>query len=134
MTMGTEHPNLTKIRQALDAYNSGDRQAMKEFLSPDIRWHVSGDHALSGDYKGIDEVLAYFERVQELTEGSLRIAPNQMLADDGRATIFMRVTACRGDRKLDALMAETLLLDEDGRWVEYWALADDQSAVDAFWS
>jgi uncharacterized protein len=134
MTMGTEHPNVRKIRDALATYNSGDREAMREFLAPDIRWHVSGDHPLSGDYEGIEEVLGYFGRVQELTEGSLRIEPTQMLADDGRASIFMRVTATRADRKLDVEMAETLLLDEQGRWAEYWALADDQAAVDAFWS
>lgn len=132
--MGTEHPNVHKIREALSTYNTGDRQAMRAFLAPDIRWHVSGDHALSGDYEGIDEVLAYFDEVQELTDGTLRIEPTQMLADDGRASIFMRVTGKRGDRTLDVEMAETLLLDEDGRWKEYWALADDQAAVDAFWS
>jgi ketosteroid isomerase-like protein len=134
MTMGTEHPNVQRIREALAAYNAGDPQAMRSFLSPDIRWHVSGDHPLSGDYQGVDEVLAYFDRVQDLTEGSLRIEPTQMLADDGRASIFMRVTARRADQKLDVEMAETLLLDEQGRWKEYWALADDQGAVDAFWS
>jgi ketosteroid isomerase-like protein len=134
MTMGAEHANVGKIREALATYNAGDRDAMREFLAPDIRWHVSGDHPLSGDYEGVDEVLAYIDRVQELTEGSLRIEPTQMLADDSRASVFMRVTATRADRKLEVEMAETLLLDEQGRWTEYWALADDQAAVDAFWS
>src|SRR5262245_34032555 len=134
MTMGTEHPNVKRIRDALAAYNAGDRQGMRDFLAPEIRWRVSGDHPLSGDYEGLDEVLAYFDRVQEMTNGSLRIEPTQMLADDGRASIFMRVTAKREDRRLEVEMAETLLLDEEGRWAEYWALADDQAAVDAFWS
>jgi ketosteroid isomerase-like protein len=134
MTMGTEHPNVQRIRDALATYNTGDPQGMRAFLAPDIRWHVSGDHPLSGDYEGIDEVLAYFDRVQQLTEGTLRVEPAQMLADDGRASIFMRVTAKRSGRKLNVEMAETLLLDEEGRWQEYWALADDQAAVDAFWS
>jgi uncharacterized protein len=134
MTMGTEHPNVQKIRDALATYNAGDRSGMRSFLAPDIRWHVSGDHPLSGDYVGVDQVLAYFDRVQELTGGSLRIEPTQMLADDGRASIFMRVTAEREDHTLDVEMAETLLLDDQGRWAEYWALADDQAAVDAFWS
>ena len=37
MTMGTEHPNVQRIREALATYNSGDRQAMRAFLAPDIR-------------------------------------------------------------------------------------------------
>ena len=134
MTMGTEHPNLARIRQALDTYNAGDRQGMRSFLSPDIRWHVSGDHPLSGDYRGIDAVLEYFDRVQGMTDGGMRIESTRMLADDEHAEVFMRVTACRGERNLDVVMAETLTLDDEGRWTEYWAIADDQAAVDAFWS
>jgi hypothetical protein len=35
---------------------------------------------------------------------------------------------------MDVLLAEALTLDPIGRWTEYWALANDQDAVDAFWS
>jgi hypothetical protein len=32
------------------------------------------------------------------------------------------------------LLAEALTLDDQGRWSEYWALSNDQGAVDAFWA
>jgi hypothetical protein len=35
---------------------------------------------------------------------------------------------------MDTLLAQTRRLADDGRWCEYWAVADDQEAVDAFWA
>lgn len=107
---------------------------MRDVLAPDILWHVGGNHPLSGDYQGQDAVVDYFDRIRQLTTGSLRVEPVEILANDRHASIFMNVTAARDDRRMDVLLAEALALDEEGRWHEYWALADDQDAVDAFWS
>jgi hypothetical protein len=40
----------------------------------------------------------------------------------------------RGDRSLDIEMAEVVEVGPDGRWTEFYAMPDDQSAVDEFWS
>jgi len=130
----TEHPNVPKIRDALEVYNSGDHDAMRGFLADDIVWHVGGSHEMSGDYRGVDEVVNYFRDVRKATAGTLQVEPVEVLANGRRASIFMHVTAHRDVRMLDVLLAEALTLDEDGRWSEYWALANDQDDVDAFWS
>jgi len=130
----TEHPNVPKIRDALEVYNSGDHDAMRSFLADDIVWHVGGSHEMSGDYRGVDEVVNYFRDVRKATAGTLQVEPVEVLANGRRASIFMHVTAHRDVRMLDVLLAEALTLDEDGRWSEYWALANDQDDVDAFWS
>jgi ketosteroid isomerase-like protein len=129
-----EHPNVPKIRDALEVYNSGDHDAMRGFLTDDIVWHVGGSHEMSGDYRGVDEVVNYFRDVRKATAGTLQVEPVEVLANGRHASIFMHVTAHRDVRMLDVLLAEALTLDEDGRWSEYWALANDQDAVDAFWS
>jgi uncharacterized protein len=129
-----EHPNVARIREALDAYNRGDLEAMRSFIADDIVWHVGGDHPLSGDRRGRDEVFEYYRQVREMTGGTLTVEPLDILANERHAGIFMRVTGRRDGKELDVLLAEALTLDEQGRWREYWALADDQPAVDAFWS
>jgi len=129
----SEHPNVPKIRSALDVYNSGDHDAMKAFLADDIIWHVGGNHEMSGDYRGVDEVLGYFRDVRKATAGTLQVEAEEILSTDRHASIFMHVTAHREVRTLDVLLAEALTLDDRGRWTEYWALANDQDAVDAFW-
>lgn len=130
----SDHPNVPRIRYALDVYNSGDHDAMREFLAEDIVWHVGGNHAMSGDYRGVDAVVDYFGDVRKATAGTLQVEPEEILANDRHASIFVRVTAHRDVRTLDVLLAEALTLDQRGRWTEYWALANDQDAVDAFWS
>lgn len=129
-----EHRNIAMIRSALEVYNSGDDNAMRGFLADDILWHVGGNHQMSGDYIGIEAVVDYFRRVRRETAGTLQVDAAEILANDRHASIFMRVSAYRDVRWMDVLLAEALTLDPNGRWTEYWALANDQDAVDAFWS
>jgi uncharacterized protein len=129
-----EHPNVQRIRDALDAYNAGDLERMRAFIAADILWHVGGDHPLSGDYRGVDEVIRYYERVKEQTGGTLTLEPLDVLANDDHGGIFMRVRGERNGKTIDVELAEALTLDEQGRWTEYWALADEQQSVDAFWA
>ena len=129
----TEHPNVERVKAALAAYATGDREQIAPHLAEDVVWHVGGEHALAGDYRGREAVLDYYAKVRELTGATLTLDPVAIMADDEHAAIFMHVTGQRGDVTLDTELAEALRLDSEGRWVEFWALADDQPSVDAFW-
>jgi hypothetical protein len=48
--------------------------------------------------------------------------------------MYVRVTGTRDGRSLDVTLAEALTVGLDGRWTEFWSLAEDQDAVDAFWA
>lgn len=127
------HPNVALAEQALEAYAAGDHQRLRQHLAADVLWHVGGNHQLSGDYHGIDEVLTYFDRARALTGGSLTLEPIEVMADDRFGAIILRARGHREEKSLDVVLAEAFKLDGDGRWAEYWALANDQRAVDAFW-
>jgi hypothetical protein len=129
-----EHPNAARVREGFAAWNRGDFDTVREYLADDVVWHVGGDHPLSGDYRGRDAVLDYQAKVMQLTGDTLRGEPIDVLANDRHAGIFMRITGERDGKQLDVVLAQALELDEQGRWIEYWALADEQDAVDAFWS
>ena len=129
----TANTSEQRLAEALDAYNRGDVEAFSRHLADDIVWHVGGDHPLSGDYRGREAVTGYIGRVRDLTGGTLRLRPIEILADARHAGIFMQVTGQRGSRMIDSTLAEAIRLDDEGRWIEYWALAEDQEAVDAFW-
>jgi hypothetical protein len=72
--------------------------------------------------------------VAEHPNGALRSEPHNILADDSHGGVFTRVTADRDDRHLDVVLAQAYRINPDGKFTEYWALADDQDAVNAFWS
>ena len=42
---------------------------LSALYSPDVVFHVSGRHPLSGDYLGLDSAFGYMLKVGEITEG-----------------------------------------------------------------
>lgn len=95
---------------------------------------MGGSHTLSGEYKGRDALFAYFARVRELTGGTLVLHPASIAASGEHIAMYTRVTARRSDKTLDVVLSQTFKVGPDGRWVEYWAVPDDQEAIDEFWS
>ena len=128
-----EHPNSARIREALDAYARRDFADMREYLAEDIVWHVAGNHRFSGDYRGRKAVLEYFKQAQEVTGGTLSLEVDEVLADDHFGAVALKAVGQRGDRRLSVTLAEAFRFDDQGRWAEFWAVADDQAAVDDFW-
>lgn len=129
-----EHKGVVRARQYVELFHRGDFEAMRHFYAEDVVWHVGGRHGLSGDHRGIDAVFEYFARVRQLTGGTLRLAPETILASDRHTVMFTRVTAQRGLKHLAVDMVEVLRVEPDGRWAEYWATASDAASVSAFWS
>lgn len=43
-------------------YAGGPVEPVRQCLTEDIAWHIPGDNAIAGHYKGLDAVLAYFSR------------------------------------------------------------------------
>jgi ketosteroid isomerase-like protein len=128
------HANEARLQAFIDAYAANDAGAIREKLAPDAVWHVGGTHAFSGDYRGHEAILGYFERVASETAGTLRLEPIELMANDQRGAAFLRVTGDRGSEHLDVTMAEAFQFDEEGRIREFWAHATDQAAIDRFWS
>ena len=129
-----EHEGVARARESVELYTNGEFDRLRDFYAEDVVWHAGGRNPLSGDYRGRDQLFDYFERVRGLTGGSLKIEPTSVLASDKHTAMFSRVTGEREGQTLDVMLAQVFRVDADGRFVEYWALADDQDAVDAFWS
>lgn len=130
-----DHGNVARMRDALETFNRGDLDAYREFFADDVVWFVRGAHPMAGAYRGIDALFDYFARAREVTGGSLRIEPIDIVADDHHAGVVASVRGHREDgRTLDVEMTEAFTFAEDGRVKEYWALATDQPVVDAFWA
>ena len=125
--------NVALAQDFLDAYAQRDYQALQELMTDDILWHVGGDHPLSGDCRGKQAVIGYFDKVQNLTGQTLTLDPVEILSGDKHGAIFLRVRAERDDKTLDVTMSEAFRA-QDGKLSEFWATADDQEAVDRFWS
>lgn len=129
-----EHPGVTRAREYLATYAARDMDSLREYFTDDVVWHVAGKHPLSGDYRGKDSLFDYFRRVDERTDGTITMEVEAILASDRHIAMFMHVHGEREGKRLDERMAEMFDVAPDGRWSAFWAMADDQAAVDAFWA
>jgi ketosteroid isomerase-like protein len=128
-----QHPNVELMRRAERAFSTADSATLGEILSDDIVVHVPGRSALAGDHRGRDAILAYNQRIFELSGGTYENEVHEILATDEHIVVLQRNRARRGQRTLD--INEALVLHaRDGRILEVWELYTDQNQFDDFWS
>jgi ketosteroid isomerase-like protein len=121
------------LERWLAAYGQQEREAMLDSLAEDAVWHVGGTHRLSGDYRGRDEILGYFDAVRRETGDTMKLETLEILANERHGAAFLRVTADREGRRLETVAADAFRFDEEGRIAEFWASNADQASIDAFW-
>ena len=79
------HPNEAVIRKGYEAFSKGDIETLQnEVLTDDIVWHFPGRNPLSGDYKGISEVLGFFGQLGERSGGTFQATLEDVFANDER--------------------------------------------------
>jgi ketosteroid isomerase-like protein len=71
--------NLEKIQAFFAAYAAKDVAAVAAVMAEDIVWKIPGHHPLSGEKKGIPEVLAFFD---ELARANFKAEP-LVIAEQG---------------------------------------------------
>lgn len=123
-----------RLEAWLDAYGNRDRQTMLDSLAEEAVWHVGGTHRHSGDYRGRDAILGYFDAVREATADTMALEPLEILANNRHGAAFLRVTAERNGRRLETVAADAFRFDDEGRIVEFWASNANQAAIDEFWA
>ena len=124
----------SRLEAWLDAYGNHDRETMRDSLAEDAVWHVGGTHRHSGDYRGRDAILSYFDAIREATTDTMRLERLEILANERHGAAFLRVTAERAGKRLETVAADAFRFDDDGRIAEFWASNANQAQIDEFWS
>jgi uncharacterized protein len=103
-------------------------------FSDDIAFHVPGRNPLSGDYKGHDEVVGFFQALAVRSNGTFGIDLHDML-DNGAGTVVALVTfkAQRDDDRL-AMPGVHVWRVEDAKATSHESFVADDHESDRFWS
>jgi 2'-5' RNA ligase len=114
------------------AYAGGDLDALRPRLTEDVVWHVPGRSRISGEHRGIDAVLAYFDARRTMTDRTFDITVH------GTSLIGDRVVQLAGGRASrhgSELSWETVgvFRVEDDRIAECWLVPFDLYAFDQMW-
>lgn len=129
----SEHPHAAAARRGFEDFVRGDVGALLGLFAPDAVWHVPGANAMTGDYRGLEEIGAFLRRTAELTGGSYEVDLLWAVADDDHLVTLYRARGEREGRRLDIEQALFIRV-EDGRWQDIRAQPLDQAAFDAFWA
>jgi len=126
---------IERMRQGYEAFGKGDLEAIRALFAPDIVWHSGGDNALTGDYKGIDEVFGYFGKIFEMTAGDMQQEVHDLLASDDHAIGITHVRASRPDgRRMSINQVAIFHHDDQLRVTEAWLIPADAAAANEFFS
>jgi len=128
-----DHPGLEIARSGYEAFANGDMATLNDVISDDIVWHSGGNNSLSGVYEGKEAVFGFFGRIAEETGGTFKNEIHDMLANDDHCVALVNQSATRGDKSLDGRSVHILHMS-DGKMTEFWAYAEDQATLDAFWA
>ena len=127
------HPNEDAVRKGYAAFAAGDLEALRGLFAPDIKWHTAGRSPLAGTVEGIDQVLEFFGRLAQETEGTLRLDLHDVLANDEHVVALMHAHARRKGRTLGTDVAHVFNMT-NGRVTEFWAVDTDPYTTDEFFS
>lgn len=116
-----------------DVYAGGDLDALRPRLTEDVVWHVPGRSQISGEHRGIDAVLAYFERRRSLTDHSFRVTVHGLSVVGDRVVQLAGGHAVRDGRELEWETVGVFRVEGD-RIAECWLLPFDPGAFDAIWA
>lgn len=127
------HSNEDLLRRGYEAFATGDIDTVLTVFADDIAWHVGGSNQTSGDYHGHQEVMGFFVKLMELSGGSFRLDVHDILANDTHGIVLATAHGQRDGQQLTAREVNIWHL-ADGKATEFWAFAEDQAAIDRFFS
>lgn len=114
-----DHPNATLYRQLTAAFQSGDIEAVKGALAPDLRWHEAGNPEI---IEGRDAVLDRMAGGNQQVEVSLDL--HDVLANDDHVVAMATATLTKSDGTSVVYPAVDVVHVSDGVVTERWAFMD----------
>src|SRR6185295_4590296 len=134
MRISTEHPYVTRVRRAKEHFdrNRKDPAPLFDLHAEHVVLHAPGKSPLGGSVRGRANVFARLQKMAELSGGTFEAVSTSLSGNGDFVSLLHRVTATRGDKRLDQTLAE-LWRFENQKCVEVWAQFSNQEAWDAFW-
>jgi ketosteroid isomerase-like protein len=109
--------NKETAEAAYRAFASGDAATAMEDIDEGVVWTARGDSALSGTYKGKEEVAGLWAK---LGEKGLKTEPHDFVADGDKVVVLTTVTLDGESQEA----ADVLTYSGDGKLIAFDQLGD----------
>ncbi len=102
-------------------------------IATDIIWHVPGHNPVSGEYRGFDEYTQLMPaRMAPLTRWDFTL--EDVMVNGNYVMTTFRLIGERNGQMVDLRGGHLMRLTPEGKVVEGWGFAQDQDALDRFFS
>lgn len=130
----TGQDNVELVRKAYAAFSAGDMETLSQLYAADVSHTVPGTSPPAGAHKGLDNVMAMYGQLAELSGATMALVLEDVLSDgENRVFSVHQATATRNGKTLSAREA-LLVTIVDGKIAEIQDFFADVEANDAFWS
>jgi ketosteroid isomerase-like protein len=130
----TAQSNAELLRVGYENFIAGDVPAVLAIFAENITWRIAGRNPVAGDYTGHDEVLGFFQKLVEGSNGTFTLTVQDII-DNGDDTVVVLVThlAQRDDIELETPAVHVWQV-RDSKCTSHMSYVYDVHAWDAFWS
>ncbi len=110
--------NKQTAKDAYSAFSKGDTDGAMAAIDDSVEWHVPGDNALSGTYRGKQEVGGFWGQIGEK---GFRTEPSEFLAD-GDKVVVVTTYSIGGDQS----RAVDIITYSGGKLVDFDAVGGEE--------
>jgi ketosteroid isomerase-like protein len=127
---------LAELHAAQNAfYAGGDDSRLRLLLSPEVIWTIPGRNAIAGTYRGLDQVLGYFDRRRQIANGTFRLRNRNVLVGEQGPEIAALTDGEALLRGRERRWSTVGLYEvRTGRIARCWLLPLDPAEFDDIWS
>lgn len=118
-----EHPNVTLVRKALEAFGAGEMMEFGDVLAEDVAWHQIGGPTL----RGIQELVAQMPG----SDVDFQVELHDVVGNDDHVVALVVANVKAGDLEITYRTAEVYHV-VDGKVTERWAMSDDTESINTF--
>ena len=122
----TVQRNIEIARKGYAAFNKQDVETVMSVITEDAVWHGGTRGPIAGDYKGKAQILEFFGKFGQLTEGSYKAEIHDILANDEHTVVLGTSTITRNGKTREDRFTDVIHPDKDGRLKEFWRFFEDQ--------
>ena len=117
--------NKETAEGAYRAFSNGDAAGAMENMDDGVVWTARGDSALSGTYKGKEEIAVLWAK---FSEKGLKTEPHDFIADGDKVVVLTKVTLDGESEEV----ADVLTYNDEGRLIAFDTLADPSAGNRVF--
>jgi ketosteroid isomerase-like protein len=125
-----DHPNAQIARTAMEAFSKGDFDTFVATLDDGVVWHAPGNNRFSGVREGKQAVMGRFMEQRESGFVLSFEDIHDVLGNYDHVVALLTIRFAGPDEVVTGHSVFTMHI-RDGKLVEFWAMNEDQAAVDA---